>query len=272
MGVVMKKVVLMRNCSSWAMNIDCFNSILSIPLPALDSRDEFVWGPTSSGIFSAKSATWLQCDSVAPYSRVKILNEIWRLNIPLKLRDEDLNHLFFFCPFAANVWCSAGITNTDFQNFEEWFLSWFRKDYQKSTIENLLLLCRKIWDARNNLIFRHSPSLPNMVVHAAASIGENYRRNNPCLFKGPASTSQVICWLPPPAGFAKLNFNGSVVNNKKAAAGFVIRDHDGSPLLLVRKLLVMLQSPLLKEVLFVMVFIMPSSLTVESFMSKVTPS
>ncbi|XP_062021429.1 uncharacterized protein LOC133738002 [Rosa rugosa] len=69
-----------------------------------------------------------------------------------------------------------------------------------------------------------------MVVHAAASIGENYRRNNPCRFKGPASTSQVIRWLPPPAGFAKLNFDGSVVNNKKAAAGFVIRDHDGSPL------------------------------------------
>ncbi|PRQ38834.1 hypothetical protein RchiOBHm_Chr4g0418351 [Rosa chinensis] len=31
---------------------DTVNSILSIPLPALDSRDEFVWGPTSSGIFS----------------------------------------------------------------------------------------------------------------------------------------------------------------------------------------------------------------------------
>ncbi|XP_062021273.1 uncharacterized protein LOC133737793 [Rosa rugosa] len=145
-------------------------------------------------------------------------------------RDEDLNHLFFSCPFAANVWRSAAITNTDFQNFEEWFLSWFRKDYQKSTTENLLLLCWKIWKARNNLIFRHSPSLPNMVVHAAASIGENYRRNNPCRFKGPAFTSQVIRWLPPPAGFAKLNFDGSVVNNKKAAAGFVIRDHDGSPL------------------------------------------
>ncbi|XP_062014664.1 uncharacterized protein LOC133731265 [Rosa rugosa] len=67
-----------------------------------------------------------------------------------------------------------------------------------------------------------------MVVHAVASIGENYRRNNPCHFKGPASIPQVIRWLPPPAGFAKLNFDGSVVNNKKASSGFVIREHDGS--------------------------------------------
>ncbi|XP_024200132.1 uncharacterized protein LOC112203389 [Rosa chinensis] len=163
--------------------------------------------------------------------------------------DEDINHLFFSCPFAANVWRSAG-----------------------RITENLLLLCWNIWEARNNLIFRHSSSLPNMVVHAAASIGENYGRNNPCHFKGPTSIPQVIRWLPLPVGFAKLNFDGSVVNNKKASSGFVIRDHDGSPSLLVREPLVMLLSPLLKEVQSVMVFIMRSTLTVESFMSKVAPS
>lgn len=41
---------------------DVVNHILGIPLPASSISDEFVWGPSPNGIFSIKSATWIQCN------------------------------------------------------------------------------------------------------------------------------------------------------------------------------------------------------------------
>ncbi|KAL6217137.1 hypothetical protein ACLB2K_010354 [Fragaria x ananassa] len=40
-----------------------------------------------------------------------------------------------------------------------------------------------------------------------------------------------IKWIPPPCNLVKLNFDGFVCHNKKAAAGFVVRDHEGNPIL-----------------------------------------
>ncbi|KAL6209547.1 hypothetical protein ACLB2K_020487 [Fragaria x ananassa] len=45
----------------------------------------------------------------------------------------------------------------------------------------------------------------------------------------PASSS--IKWLPPPCNLVKLNFDGSICHNKKTATGFVVRDHEGNPIL-----------------------------------------
>ncbi|KAL6211498.1 hypothetical protein ACLB2K_016723 [Fragaria x ananassa] len=45
----------------------------------------------------------------------------------------------------------------------------------------------------------------------------------------PASYS--IKWLPPPCNLVKPNFDGSVCHNKKTATGFVVRDHEGNPIL-----------------------------------------
>ncbi|XP_024190243.1 uncharacterized protein LOC112194231 [Rosa chinensis] len=38
----------------------------------------------------------------------------------------------------------------------------------------------------------------------------------------------TIKWQPPPSGFYKLNFDGSVIGNKSAASGFVLRDEHGT--------------------------------------------
>ena len=43
--------------------------------------------------------------------------------------------------------------------------------------------------------------------------------------------SCVVKWHPPHSPLVKVNFDGSVINNNKAATGFVIRDAQGNPLL-----------------------------------------
>ncbi|KAL6213679.1 hypothetical protein ACLB2K_013125 [Fragaria x ananassa] len=79
---------------------------------------------------------------------------------------------------------------------------------------------------------------PNFVVHAAASSSNAYRSHNPTSgghktnsngLAVPASSS--IKWLPPPCNLVKLNFDGSVCHNTKTATGFVVKDHEGNPIL-----------------------------------------
>ncbi|KAL6216407.1 hypothetical protein ACLB2K_009630 [Fragaria x ananassa] len=80
-----------------------------------------------------------------------------------------------------------------------------RKEKDKETIENCILLCWKLWEARNNYIFRGCTPNPNFVVHAAASSGNDYRSHNPTAggYKTNSNGSAIpassfIKWLPPP--------------------------------------------------------------------------
>ncbi|KAL6221459.1 hypothetical protein ACLB2K_009210 [Fragaria x ananassa] len=80
---------------------------------------------------------------------------------------------------------------------------------------------------------------PNfVVVHVVASSSNDYISHNPTTrghktnSNGSAiPASSFIKWLPPLCNLVKLNFDGSVCHNKKADAGFVIRDHEGNPIL-----------------------------------------
>ncbi|KAM5547638.1 hypothetical protein ABKV19_001892 [Rosa sericea] len=68
-----------------------------------------------------------------------------------------------------------------------------------------------------------------MVVHAAAAAGNSYRAHNPSHMKSFVNNYGLIRWLPPSENKFKLNFDGSVKHDRMAAAGFVIRNHAGSP-------------------------------------------
>ncbi|PRQ36636.1 putative ribonuclease H-like domain-containing protein [Rosa chinensis] len=68
-----------------------------------------------------------------------------------------------------------------------------------------------------------------MVVHAAAAAENSYRAHNPTHMKCPVGNYRLIRWLPPLENKFELNFDGSVKHDGMAVAGFVIRNHSGSP-------------------------------------------
>jgi len=52
--------------------------------------------------------------------------------------------------------------------------------------------------------------------------------NNFCFQRGNSSVARLVCWIPPPKGFIKVNCDGAYTyDGKKAAAGGVIRDSEG---------------------------------------------
>ncbi|PRQ37611.1 putative reverse transcriptase zinc-binding domain-containing protein [Rosa chinensis] len=128
---------------AFVLDPNIVKQILSIPLPVCEQEDEYIWGPSSNGKFSIKSATWLQYDHLRKHSQSKLINKLWKLNVQpkikifgwlllrgrLKTRDrlsrfgiindnscllcnrdnETADHLFGYCEFTKEVWRLANI-------------------------------------------------------------------------------------------------------------------------------------------------------------------
>ncbi|XP_024200511.1 uncharacterized protein LOC112203832 [Rosa chinensis] len=144
---------------------------------------------------------------------------------------EDCNHLFHSCSFASQIWSLVPklLSPSRFSNLLDWILHLFDKE-SCTTIEDCILLCWQIWGARNNFIFNNSLASLNSITLSATSVGYNYRRNNQPA-SNTASSAIPIMWKPPLVSFFKLNFDGSVKAHDRAAAGFIIRDSNGRPIL-----------------------------------------
>ena len=65
---------------------DTMNKILAIPLPIHNQNDELIWGPTANGQISIKSAIWLHYENSIPHVNQALLNNIWKLNVPPKIK------------------------------------------------------------------------------------------------------------------------------------------------------------------------------------------
>ena len=66
--------------------IDVVQKILAIPLPIYEVADKLVWGPNPNGEFSVKSAQRLQVNDNQDHMLKGLLNKIWKLNIPHKIK------------------------------------------------------------------------------------------------------------------------------------------------------------------------------------------
>lgn len=113
-----------------------------MPLPLNTHYDEFIWGPTGHDKFIIKSATELENSHIANHSHAKLLEIMWKLQMPPKVKvfcwlliceclktihklhtfcpsvpsicvlcnhlGETLDHLLMNCPFSHNTWMLTG--------------------------------------------------------------------------------------------------------------------------------------------------------------------
>ncbi|VVA28953.1 PREDICTED: ribonuclease [Prunus dulcis] len=243
---------------------DILEEILIIPLHLSPLQDALIWGPDPNGKFSIKSAYNLQVHDETPHPRASLPKRMWSLTLPPKVKPfawllirkrlqvrshlykylpninpecplcndhmETINHLFFKCQVAVNIWrCTPIIPMFPQQDFDgiEWLAalpSSLDKD-GPNILSKALLLCWQIWEARNNLVFKDIAPHPARALHVAGQIGLDYWKIN----STPPQKSKgmlAIKWKPPPCNWVKLNFDGSV-RGALAATGFVIRDWNG---------------------------------------------
>ncbi|KAL6293667.1 hypothetical protein ACE6H2_001809 [Prunus campanulata] len=144
---------------------------------------------------------------------------------------ETINHLFFECQFAVNIWRCTSISplplqqNLDGIDWLDALPHLIDKD-GPNILSKALLLCWQIWEARNNCVFKDIAPHPVRALLAAGQIGLDYWKINSTPPLNPKGM-HAIKWKPPPLDWIKLNFDGSVRGNL-AATGFVIRDWNGN--------------------------------------------
>ncbi|CAL2271825.1 unnamed protein product [Prunus armeniaca] len=143
---------------------------------------------------------------------------------------ETIQHLFMDCQFAKDVWALS----TDLMplpspigDMYNWLmsLSTTTTKFDLDPLSKALLICWQIWGARNNVVFHDSKATPASCIHAAACVGLDFWRLSSTTRCGSAD-SMIIKWHPPPTGWIKVNFDGSLMNSH-ASTGFVIRDCEG---------------------------------------------
>nr|GMD23989.1 uncharacterized protein LOC109191080 [Ipomoea batatas] len=147
------------------------------------------------------------------------------------VKDESAMHLFTECNFSNAVWSMSGLPliTSGFNSFAQWVdLHILKLDVDKCGL--LLMLCWKIWTARNDKIWNGKMASPSSLVEGTkcyladwiniVNMGE---RNNVA-----ASTKPEQKWERPGQGYLKLNIDAAVrPNNGRMGFSWVLRDEYG---------------------------------------------
>ncbi|GLT49358.1 hypothetical protein SLA2020_229210 [Shorea laevis] len=144
-------------------------------------------------------------------------------------------HLLRDCFHSRLVWESASLLPTDFfyLNFE----SWLKKNATISRLGNsspdlwsyvFLATIWHLWKSRNRLVFEGQRHLPHMVASQAHNFALEMRFALETTRSHAARAPRWVSWTPPSHPYLKLNTDGSYNHHsEKAAAGGLIRDHNG---------------------------------------------
>ncbi|XP_050144053.1 uncharacterized protein LOC126619680 [Malus sylvestris] len=136
------------------------------------------------------------------------------------------------------IWNCQAIPNSIRLNqtlhFNEWLNDLTVKvDAGLCDLSIVLHICWQIWKERNQVVFHNKVPNHSWIVKFALNLGKEFIEANsisPVSKSGSnPSLRSSIRWRPPDAGFVKLNFDGSMVN-QGAASGFVIRNLTGEPI------------------------------------------
>ena len=249
------------------------NEILSIPLSSRRPVDRRIWKETKNGVYSTKSANRLlaktaksnQPGTSNPTVLNSFWNNIWKLNIPNKVKHflwracskslptkrnlvqrriltnatcdlcrdqpEDAIHALWDCYGVKEIWWKEEVCKPflieRFVNFQDLFLG-ILKAHDPYLAERFAFIAWSIWYKRN-AVRTGSPSLPYSMIHTEAleRLQEFQRvQETPT---APSQVAEPICWYPPSNSWCKANFHGAVFQELgEAGLGVVVRDHEGT--------------------------------------------
>ncbi|CAN1176559.1 Putative ribonuclease H protein At1g65750 [Linum perenne] len=248
------------------LNQEAIEMIMGMSPPNPDrGEDVWVWGASSDGKFSIKSAYNLihnQLESLAPDfwssvwcwrgpNRIKFF--LWLVihgrlltNVARQKRkmtdnascplcdntEETIEHVLRDCRFATEVWRHVSDFDTSVSQWTLDAAAWLKHHLCSDRSISFGVVCWYLWKARNERVFTpmHQPA-QNVAFRAMSwskTIIEAMSRDISCL--GSQGTKEVvnIAWDPGPIGWVTVNTDGSVnPQTRKAAAGGLLRDADG---------------------------------------------
>lgn len=235
--------------------------ILKIPITSNSQEDKIIWLGEESGAYTVKSSYRiltgvLEHDSSFHWTKVwklaippKVKNFVWqacsnllpttdnlrirRVNcspicILCSVQQESIRHLIINCPFAHS--CLTRIPNTllnSDMSLAEW-VSWHIKVLDEDSCCLILMVCWKIWEARNQKLWNNIVISPSATFEDARAFLSTWRSFHQTHMKG-VRQSTTAKWIKPPSGWLKMNTDAAIdIQGKKVGLGLVLRDSEGS--------------------------------------------
>lgn len=152
--------------------------------------------------------------------------------------EETMVHTLFLCPIARQAWFLGGPYHQIVQAEDPTriFIDLLRRrateDASREIAIRAAYIALQIWLARNSVVFESRRCPARIIVERALILAQEMldATSRPLeTWDSPlahvATRRVFIVWEPPPPGYLKVNFDGSV-RNRKGGAGFVIRGPD----------------------------------------------
>ncbi|RHN71289.1 putative reverse transcriptase zinc-binding domain-containing protein [Medicago truncatula] len=278
---------------------DVADRILNMPLFEQVQHDRLIWKAEINGCYSVKSAYKLCVEELIDIShlhRPDNWKDIWRLKVPPKIKHllwrmcrgclptcirlqdkgvscptmcascnsnyEDLNHIFFECPFAIHVWKSAWMwfdvqhaaMQTDSTVDAIFYLL---RNLSVKLNQRFVALCWSLWKHRNLKIWEDVTEVSAVVVDRARALINKWREANAPQLNAHSATVQqrmshqvvgqqlpsvmvqhnilqqqnahistaVQQWKPPSLGRSKCNVNAAFSEQfQRTGIGVCLRD------------------------------------------------
>ncbi|OIT30140.1 putative ribonuclease h protein, partial [Nicotiana attenuata] len=249
------------------------NIITSVFIPSVTTKeDTLIWALTPNGKFSQNSAYSFIHNSaqLSPPGDLGKFKWLWKLQVPNKIKffiwslthrrlstrtmlssmgincptlcqycnagQEDIDHIFFVCPIAAQFWNAIRSKSTSppptnpLNSTHLWQTIWpatkggnFNEHLHWAVLIPFCLW--HIWLTRNNNVFNNKRELinaKNTIAKATEFQLLKGSSNNTCTHQ------MMLKWEPPPRGCFKLNTDG-VIKGKVGIGGIggIFRNHNG---------------------------------------------
>ena len=152
-------------------------------------------------------------------------------------REENVLHRFWQCPHSQFVWeiinslgashgaVPPGDVRTS-RDLQQWFLEWLGKVHD-SELDTAMMTLYHLWLSRNEARDSQQMEDPGVLAKRVINLTEEWRNIQEA--KTPKPPVQTEHWLPPQAGWTKINADGAMTRSSGVGGGGVVaRDHHGS--------------------------------------------
>ncbi|XP_059442009.1 uncharacterized protein LOC132174357 [Corylus avellana] len=208
--------------------------IQSLPVSHFNREDVRVWRGTNTGLFSVRSAYYIQMETDA--QGVAASSSLEDPLCPLCGRaPETVSHILWRCPSAKDAWSVGRVklqkkSSTTGQNFlqivEEVFVQCDEEEIQQS-----VGIARRLWLRRNEVVHCGTLTHPNLLVQRTITAVEDFATANGVGDTQNSSSNalvQEVQWRAPCSGWIKANWDASLAKEKGwMGLGVVVPDDRG---------------------------------------------
>ncbi|CAL1382865.1 unnamed protein product [Linum trigynum] len=247
---------------------DIVKAIKQIPLRGNEEVDTLVWHNSKSGNYTVREgfkswlADFLRQEVVETQGEAEVWRQIWKLNIPPKIRHflwrfmreilptgvqvhkryprrsdrcpfcglvETQTQTFCECQWVSRIWRRSEFTGLFQLKDDDSFYNWVKRALEKGEVEKFegwCVLLWYLWKERNAHLFNGAKLLEEEIVVRAKYLLEDYKIHQGRQKEQLAIQERQV-WKRPNQGRVSVCTDAGILGDEGAGLGVVIRDSSG---------------------------------------------